>query len=185
MADVQVICDDLLLIESSLGHAPQFGELVVSKALHAEAYTAADDREDHGNELLTVEQRKTEQTEAGCDGVEDQNDIALGQAAVQQFVVNVLTITDEKRLAVQKAADDGEDNVENRQTESHHGDRHGDHSRRLLGAGQCHGAEHKPDEQTAGVSQKYGCRVEVKAQESENGPSQRDCKTRDEGIRNN
>src|SRR6266566_3796551 len=99
--------------------------------------------------------------------------------------MDVLTVAAKKRLATKKPPHDGKHNIQYWQAQRDHGDRHGDHSRRLLGTDQCHGAKHKANEKAAGVSQEYGCWVEVETQESQNGSSQCNRETRDQGTRDN
>jgi hypothetical protein len=149
MADFQVASDDLLLTERSAGDALQFRELVVSKVLYSEAYADANDRKDHGNDILAMEQRQTEQAEPSCDAVQDQDNFALREASVQESVMNVLTVAHEERLVIHEAAHEGEADIKNRQAEGHHGNGHSDHGLCLLRASQTECAQQESNEQAA------------------------------------
>ena len=99
---------------------------------------------------------------------------------LQKLVVDVLAVGGEDGASADQAADDGERRLQNWQAERNYRDRDGDDGGRFLRAFESQGAEHKSDEEAAGVAQENRGRIEVVTQEAEDRAGQGDGHDRDQ-----
>ena len=134
-ADGQVVDEDLRLIEGAVGDAGQFAEFEVAEMLNADPDADAKHGE-HQAERTSgrPQQEQAQHGEDGGDSVEENHDLAVRHAMLQQFVVDVLAVGGEDGASADQAADDGERRFQNRQAERNDRDRDGNDGRSLLRA---------------------------------------------------
>src|SRR6266851_6168924 len=95
--------------------------------------------------------------------------------------MDVITIGRKYRSAADEAPHHGESGLKNRQTEGDNRNSYSYGRRRLLGAHQCQGTEHKSDEQAPAVTREDGCRIEVETQKTQDRSSQSNGQKRYQG----
>src|SRR5439155_9319471 len=125
------------------------------------------------------QQKQAEYSEYRRDSVQDNYDLAVRHAELEQLVMDVLAIRGEDRFAADQTTKNRKDGLQNRQTERDHRNGHGDDSGRFLGTLQRESAQHEPDEQASAIAEKNRCRVKVVPEETKNSASQGDGQQRD------
>src|SRR6266853_1899554 len=95
--------------------------------------------------------------------------------------MDVLTIGRKYWSAADEAPQHRESRLKDRQPEGDNGNSYSYGRRRLLGAHQCQGTEHKSDEQATAVTKEDGCRIEIETQKTEDCSSQSNGQKRYEG----
>src|SRR5271170_5996798 len=106
--DGKVVDEDLALLESALGDAAEFTQLEVAEAL--DANPDADSKHSENQAEGTAgwpKQKQAEQREHGRDTVENNHDLAMSEAVLQQFVMDMFTIGSEHRAAADQTPEDG------------------------------------------------------------------------------
>src|SRR5580700_165664 len=172
--DGEVVDNNLALLEGALGYAAQLAQLEIAEALHSNP----DANSKHGQNKAErtaggPKQKQAEESEHGRDSVEHNHDLAMGEAMLQELVMDVLAVGGKDGASADQAADDGERGFKNRQAEGDNGNCDCDDGGGFLRSGQSECAEHESNEETAGVSQENGRWVEVIAQKAEDRAGQR------------
>src|SRR5208283_2389887 len=166
-----------------MGHAGEFTQLEISEVLNPDPDAGSEDSEYQAQGTSRrPQQKQTEQGENGRHTVEKDHHLAVRESVLQKFVMDVLGVGGKDGASADQAAQNGEGGLENRKSEGNYRNGDGDDGGSLLGAFEGEGAQQKSDEEAAGVSQEDGRRIEVEAEESEDGAGERDGHHGDEGV---
>src|SRR5580658_1119136 len=107
--DRKVVDEDLALLESALGDAAEFTQLEVAQALDADPDADSKHGENQAEGAAGwPKQKQAEQREHGRDTVENNYDLAMSEAVLQQLVMDMFTIGSKYRAAADQAPENGE-----------------------------------------------------------------------------
>src|ERR1035437_9709579 len=154
-------------------HAAGRIEFGVPEVLDADPGAKAEENDDGTGKLLL--RNAGEQRESGADAAEpidEEHDAPGGQAAGEEFVVDVSAIGPKDGLMAEETADDGESGIEEGNGEGQEGGSHAEDGGGFRTPEQPIAAEEETDEEAASIAQKDGGGTEVVSQEAEEGGSE-------------
>src|ERR1700756_3172309 len=101
----------------------------------------------------------------------------MGEAELQQLVMNILSVGSKNRAATDQSTQYGNRGLQDGKAEGDHGDGDRNNSGSLLCTFQCQGAQEEADEQAARVAQENRSRVEIKTEKAQENRQMHDTKT--------
>ena len=159
----------------------EFTEFEIAEVLNADPDTDAENGKHQAQGAARrPQQEQAQHREDRRNAVEQDHDLPVRHAVLQEFVVDVLAIGGEHGPSADEAANHREHGLKNRQAEGHDRNCNSDDRGRLLRAVESEGAEQESDEEAAGVSQENCGRIEVETKKSEDRPGQDDRHDLDE-----
>ena len=114
-ADGHVVYEDLRLVERAVGNASQFAKFQITEMLNTDPDSDPQDGEHKTQGAACRPQQEQAQHGKSCrNAVEDDHDLAVRHAVLQELVVDVLTVGGEDGPAADQTADDRERRLQNR-----------------------------------------------------------------------
>src|SRR4029077_6240972 len=158
----KVVDHDLALFERALGNTTQFTHLKIAQALDAHPDAGSKHGENQAQGAAGgPKQKQAEESEHGGDRIKHNHDLTMGEAVLQQLVMDMLTVSRKNGAPADQAPENRERLFQNRQAEGNNGNGNRDNGGGLLRSCQSERAQQEADEKTARISEKDGRRIEV------------------------